>query len=157
MACGQLTERPIIWIIDCHKKTVRNRRNKEVSVDGQALLSFYPYFKLLVLPHGFVVMGIGKSGAVSRRRQTEKWKNSDSFLRKRSISVKYHRPYERLWRSTWNGMGGKGRYVSCVIQINTDAKNWVSDSPYIHAFDDLERVHCQMEEEKLIEIMDDIH
>ena len=38
---------------------MRNRRNKEeVSVDGQALLSFYPYFILLVLPHGFVVMGI---------------------------------------------------------------------------------------------------
>lgn len=54
-------------------------------------------------------------------------------------------------------MGGKGRYVSCVIQINTDTKNWVSDSPYIHAFDDPERVHCQMEEEKLIEIMDEIH
>ena len=48
-------------------------------------------------------------------------------------------------------------YVSCVIQINTDTKNWVSDSPYIHAFDDLDRVHCQMEEEKLIEIMDEIH
>ena len=51
----------------------------------------------------------------------------------------------------------KPEYVSCVIQINTDTKNWVSDSPYIHAFDDLERVHLQMEEEKLIEIMDEIH
>jgi len=51
----------------------------------------------------------------------------------------------------------KPEYVSCVIQINTDTKNWVSDSPYIHAFDDLDRVHCQMEEEKLIEIMDEIH
>jgi len=51
----------------------------------------------------------------------------------------------------------KPEYVSCVIQINIDTKNWVSDSPYIHAFDDLDRVHCQMEEEKLIEIMDEIH
>ena len=41
------------------------------------------------------------------------------------------------------------QYVSCVIQINTDEKNWVSDSPYLHAFDRLEEVHCQMEEDKL--------
>ena len=45
-------------------------------------------------------------------------------------------------------------YVSVAIQINTDKEKWVSDSPYIHAFDDLDRVHCQMEEEKLIENMD---
>ena len=37
-------------------------------------------------------------------------------------------------------------YVSCVIQINTDEKNWVSDSPYLHAFDRLDEVHHQMEE-----------
>ncbi len=48
------------------------------------------------------------------------------------------------------------KYVSCVIQINTDKEKWVSDSPYIHAFDDLERVHCQMEEEILSEKMDEI-
>ena len=44
-------------------------------------------------------------------------------------------------------------YVSCVIQINTDHEKWVSDSPYIHAFDDLDRVHHQMEEEILLEKM----
>jgi hypothetical protein len=48
------------------------------------------------------------------------------------------------------------KYVSCVIQINTDKEKWVSDSPYIHAFDDLDRVHCQMEEEILIEKMNEI-
>lgn len=37
------------------------------------------------------------------------------------------------------------RYVSAVIQINTE-DGWVSDSPYLHAFDGLERVHHQMEE-----------
>ena len=37
------------------------------------------------------------------------------------------------------------KYVSCIIQINTDAENWVSDSPYIHAFDGLDAVHHQME------------
>ena len=46
------------------------------------------------------------------------------------------------------------RYVSCVIQINTDNEKWVSDSPYIHVFDDLDQVHFQMEEEALVEAMD---
>lgn len=40
-------------------------------------------------------------------------------------------------------------YVSCIIQINLD-DSWVSDSPYIHAFDDLDKVHHQMEESSLI-------
>lgn len=39
-------------------------------------------------------------------------------------------------------------YVSCVIQINP-GDGWVSESPYLHVFDGLERVHCQMEEEAL--------
>ena len=37
------------------------------------------------------------------------------------------------------------RYVSCVIQINTGQGEWVSDSPYLHAFDGLDAIHCQME------------
>ena len=37
-------------------------------------------------------------------------------------------------------------YVSCAIQINTDRESWVSDSPYLHAFDGLDRIHHQMEE-----------
>lgn len=44
-------------------------------------------------------------------------------------------------------------YVSCVIQINTDAVNWVSDSPYLHSFDRLDEVHHQMEEDALISKM----
>lgn len=47
------------------------------------------------------------------------------------------------------------QYVSCIIQINTDG-NWVSDSPYIHVFDDLDKVHHQMEENLLIQAMKDI-
>ena len=45
------------------------------------------------------------------------------------------------------------KYVSCVIQINTDEAQWVSDSPYLHAFDRLDEVHCQMEENSLITSM----
>ena len=48
------------------------------------------------------------------------------------------------------------QYVSCVIQINTDKENWVSDSPYLHAFDRLDEVHCQMEEEALVNAMKEI-
>ena len=44
-------------------------------------------------------------------------------------------------------------YVSCVIQINTDEKNWVSDSPWLHAFDGLDRVHHQMGEDALTAAM----
>jgi hypothetical protein len=48
------------------------------------------------------------------------------------------------------------QYVSCVIQINTDTKNWVSDSPYLHAFDRLDEVHHQMEEKALTKAMEEI-
>ena len=48
------------------------------------------------------------------------------------------------------------KYVSCVIQINTDTKNWVSDSPYIHAFDGLDEIHHQMEESELVRAMEEI-
>ena len=45
------------------------------------------------------------------------------------------------------------RYVSCIIQINTDDEGWVSDSPYLHAFDGLDAVHHQMDEKNLIKTM----
>ena len=48
------------------------------------------------------------------------------------------------------------QYVSCVIQINTDKENWVSDSPYLHSFDRLDEVHHQMEENALTEAMNSI-
>lgn len=51
----------------------------------------------------------------------------------------------------------KPMYVSCVIQINTDEKIWVSDSPYLHAFDGLDAVHHQMEENALIGAMEEIN
>ena len=47
------------------------------------------------------------------------------------------------------------KYVSCVIQINTGDAQWVSDSPYLHAFDRLDEVHCQTEENALITSMKD--
>ena len=50
----------------------------------------------------------------------------------------------------------KPEYVSCVIQINKNDCNWVSDSPYLHAFDRLNEVHCQMEEQRLEKTMEQI-
>ncbi len=44
------------------------------------------------------------------------------------------------------------QYVSCIIQINVD-DGFVSDSPYQHVFDGLERVHHQMQEEELVSSM----
>ena len=46
-------------------------------------------------------------------------------------------------------------YVSCVIQINTDAEQWVSESPYLHAFDRLDEVHHQMGEAALTAAMNE--
>ncbi len=46
-------------------------------------------------------------------------------------------------------------YVSCVIQINKDVNAWVSDSPYLHAFDRLDEVHHQIEEKDLTKTMDE--
>lgn len=46
----------------------------------------------------------------------------------------------------------KPTYVSCIIQINT-GESFVSDSPYLHAFDCLEEVHHQMDEKSLTDSM----
>lgn len=43
-------------------------------------------------------------------------------------------------------------YVSCIIQINIET-SFVSESPYLHAFDRLDEVHHQMEESILIDSM----
>lgn len=47
------------------------------------------------------------------------------------------------------------QYVSCIIQINT-GNSFVSDSPYLHAFDGLESVHHHMAEQELQNSMETI-
>lgn len=47
------------------------------------------------------------------------------------------------------------QYVSCIIQINED-EGFVSDSPYMHVFDNLDSVHHQMAEQELRNSMDAI-
>lgn len=46
----------------------------------------------------------------------------------------------------------KPLYISCIIQVNTDDR-FVSDSPYIHAFDDLDRVHHHIRKNELVNSM----
>ena len=47
------------------------------------------------------------------------------------------------------------RYVSCVIQVNRD-DSFVSDSPYLHVFDDLEQVYHQVDRNGLTKAMEQI-
>lgn len=49
----------------------------------------------------------------------------------------------------------KPKYVSCIIQINEE-DHWVSDSPYLHVFDQLDEVHHLMEEQTLEKKMNEI-
>lgn len=46
----------------------------------------------------------------------------------------------------------KPKYISCCIQININDE-FVSNSPYIHSFDELNSIHHQIETEKLIQTM----
>lgn len=43
--------------------------------------------------------------------------------------------------------------VSCIIQVNTD-DDFVSDSPYLHVFDDLHNIHHDIEKTDLITAME---
>ena len=47
------------------------------------------------------------------------------------------------------------QYVSCIIQVNTDA-SFVSDSPYLHVFERLEEVHHTIGKEGLFRCMEEI-
>ena len=49
----------------------------------------------------------------------------------------------------------KSVYVSCIIQVNVD-DSFVSESPYLHAFDGLVSVHHQMAKQELQNSMNEI-
>jgi len=49
----------------------------------------------------------------------------------------------------------KPKYVSCIIQVNTN-DSFVSDSPYLHVFDRLSEIHHLVEEKDLIEAIGEI-
>ena len=50
----------------------------------------------------------------------------------------------------------KPLYISCVIQIDAN-HSFVSDSPWLHAFDKLDKVHHQMHGDELIALMKDMN
>ena len=49
----------------------------------------------------------------------------------------------------------KPQYVSCIIQINID-DSFVSDSPYLHAFNGLDDIYHKIEQKEIINAMKDI-
>lgn len=46
----------------------------------------------------------------------------------------------------------KPKYVSAIIQVDANS-SFVSDSPYLHVFDDLSKIHQSIETDQLIQIM----
>lgn len=46
-------------------------------------------------------------------------------------------------------------YISCIIQVNMN-DDFVSDSPYLHVFDDLEKVHHRIQENELVNSMKEL-
>ena len=47
-------------------------------------------------------------------------------------------------------------FVSCVIQVDTSEKSWLSSSPYINAFEKLDEVHHKIDKKNLINKLKDI-
>ena len=87
---------------------------------------------------------------IDLNNETEKLPHADLIIA--NLLVEYI-GYEVFKKSV---LKANPEYVSCVIQINTDEKQWVSDSPYLHAFDRLDEVHHQMEEKALSDSMKEI-
>ena len=87
---------------------------------------------------------------IDLNNETEKLPHADLIIA--NLLVEYI-GYEVFKKSI---LKANPKYVSCVIQINTDEKKWVSDSPYLHAFDRLNEVHHQMEEKALSGSMKEI-
>ena len=49
------------------------------------------------------------------------------------------------------------KFISCVIQIDINKNSWLSDSPYVKVFKNLDKVHHKIEEEILIDKMNEIN
>lgn len=48
------------------------------------------------------------------------------------------------------------KFVSCVIQVDTNEKSWLSYSPYVKTFEKLDEVHHKIDKENLINKIKDI-
>ena len=81
--------------------------------------------------------------------EAEKLPQADMVIANLLIEYIGYKCFQRVVKVT------QPQYVSCIIQINLD-DSFVSDSPYLRAFDGLERVHHQMVERELQNNMETI-
>ena len=96
------------------------------------------------------LQGILKCLPIDLVNEAEKLPNADLLIANLLIEYIGYEAFQKTVSKV------QPKYCSCVIQINTDTKQWVSDSPYLHAFDRLDEVHHQMEEDALEKAMKEI-
>ena len=97
-----------------------------------------------------VLLGVLKCLQVDLINEAEKLPQAQLLIANLLIEYIGYGAFQRVVSQT------APEYVSCVIQINTDEGQWVSESPYLHAFDRLDEVHHQMEETTLTAAMNEI-
>ena len=93
--------------------------------------------------------GVLECLCVDLNSEAEKLPQSEMVIANLLIEYIGYECFQKVVKAT------RPKYVSCIIQINED-ESFVSDSPYLHAFDGLEDVHHQMEEQELKEVMNAI-
>ena len=93
--------------------------------------------------------GILECLCVDLNDETEKLRQVDLLIANLLIEYIGYKCFQKAVQVT------DAKYVSCIIQINTD-DSFVSESPYLHAFDELKRVHHQMDEQNLQDSMEAI-
>ena len=101
--------------------------------------------------HGNVmILGVagGNGLEVDLITEYEKLPKSDYVIADLLVEYIGYKAFQRVIRQVDPEM------ISCVIQMNpktaeNENSEWVSDSPYLHAFDGLDEVHQQMEEDAL--------
>ena len=97
-----------------------------------------------------VLLGVLKCLQVDLINEAEKLPQAQFLIANLLIEYIGYRAFQQAILQT------APKYVSCVIQINTNEEQWVSESPYLHAFDRLDEVHHQMEETALTATMSEI-
>ncbi len=90
--------------------------------------------------------GILKCLCINLINETDKLLKADMVVANLLIEYIGYECFQRAIRQV------NPKYVSCIIQINAEG-NWVSESPYLHAFDGLEQVYHQIEEYTLEKTM----
>lgn len=82
--------------------------------------------------------------------ETDKLPHADMVIANLLIEYIGYRCFQKVIRHVGP------EYVSCMIQVDPEGYNWVSDSPYLRVFDRLNAIHHQMDERTLKETMTEI-